>query len=425
MKKATSIAIAAALMLSCAAMPTAMASRHVNDNSNTTQNLTDKRYAGTNNTPGKWDSQALNKRIAAVMSEYKDENKCPSPYGTHMSNTTMRLWKVESRDTGGTLLFSDSPEYVDRDGILYQDTVSGDARILYYHLDNTDEAKKVAVVLESETPNNVIRITRGGASTPSSDYLEVGKATQMQYFAHQLNDRIYLGTGERAVLRQDMNTTILQPGQLVYGVYDFHSAGPVKVTVLMCPADADPCTFVDEAEVLPKDQYRLRGTFKGMDRIITAPKAYDPTRDGIVYFPLADDKHDVYRVGIDATDGSQVKNVGNYGVLYKLEIPIAGKKLTQFYLSPLGGVYAGAMGVREGLLQNMLPTPMGRTYFGDQTPPEPENVAKAREEGIAFLTKCTELADLGSYNASNQTSFEYSPPGASNLPVNIIMMPAK
>ncbi len=38
---------------------------------------------------------------------------------------TMHRWEVTSRDTGGTLLFSDSPEYVDRPGILYQDTVNG------------------------------------------------------------------------------------------------------------------------------------------------------------------------------------------------------------------------------------------------------------------------------------------------------------
>ena len=43
----------------------------------------------------------------------------------------MREWDVDTEDTGGTLLFSDSPEYVTEDGILYEDTVTGDARILY------------------------------------------------------------------------------------------------------------------------------------------------------------------------------------------------------------------------------------------------------------------------------------------------------
>ena len=34
-------------------------------------------------------------------------------------------WDMDSRDEGGTLIFSDSPEYVDQNGILYQDSVKG------------------------------------------------------------------------------------------------------------------------------------------------------------------------------------------------------------------------------------------------------------------------------------------------------------
>ena len=36
---------------------------------------------------------------------------------------TMRMWDVQATDTGGTLLFSDSPEYVNQDGILYSEHV--------------------------------------------------------------------------------------------------------------------------------------------------------------------------------------------------------------------------------------------------------------------------------------------------------------
>ena len=66
-------------------------------------------------------------------------------------------------------------------------------------------------------------------------------------------------------------------------------------------------------------------------------------------------------------------------------------------------------------------TPKHRTYFGDKTPKEPEHVKKAREEGLSLLTNYTELAELGTYKG--KVRFEYSPPGASYLPVNIILMP--
>ena len=128
--------------------------------------------------------------------------------------------------------------------------------------------------------------------------------------------------------------------------------------------------------------------------------------------------------GIDATDGSTVTNYGNYGVLYKLQIPVVKGSAVQYYLSPLGGIYAGAMTVaQDAVRRRMIETPYERPYFGDATPPESDATQKAREEGLAILTETTELTDLGVYEGAPVT-FEFSPPGASNLPVNIIMMPA-
>jgi len=61
-------------------------------------------------------------------------------------------------------------------------------------------------------------------------------------------------------------------------------------------------------------------------------------------------------------------------------------------------------------------------YFGDKTPPEDPNVAREREDGLSRLTEFTELSELGTYRG--QVTFEYSPPGASNLPVHIVLMPS-
>ncbi len=115
-------------------------------------------------------------RVASIMgSTEPPRNRVFSP-GT---SRLMRLWPVESYDTGGTLLFSDSPEYVKEVGILYRDTVTGDARVLYYHLNDTAQPKKVAVVLETEADLATVTVTRGAAAAPSTDYLHVGKTTQI------------------------------------------------------------------------------------------------------------------------------------------------------------------------------------------------------------------------------------------------------
>ena len=338
----------------------------------------------------------------------------------------MHRWPVESYDTGGTLLFSDSPEYVKESGILYRDTVTGDARVLYYHLNDTVQPKKVAVLLETDAELATVNVTRGAAAAPGTDYLRVGKETQIGYFdTREMDERIYVTKERPRLLVPTMNTTVLAPGQLAYGVYDFHTNTPVRVSVIMYGADVDPVAFLRTAHVLPRDEIALRGTFRGMNRIITSQKIYRPTMDGAVYFPIGDNLHDVYRHGIDATDGSAVVNYGNYGILYQICIPTAGRENTRYFLSPLGGVYAGAMRTEIGTKRALVQTPSTRPYFGDQTLPEAPNVAQAREEGLLFLTQYTELADLGTYMGAQPVQFEYSPPGASNLPVNIILMPEK
>ena len=360
-------------------------------------------------------------RVASILgSTEPPRNRVFSP-GT---SRLMHRWPVESYDTGGTLLFSDSPEYVKETGILYRDTVTGDARILYYHLNDTPQPKKIAVILETAADLATVSVTRGAAAAPSTDYLHVGKVTQIGYFdTREMNERIYVTKERPRLLVPAMNATVLGPGELAYGVYDFHTNAPVRVSVIMYGADVDPFAFLRIARVLPRDEIALRGTFRGMNRVITSQRTYRPTMDGAVYFPIGDNLHDVYRRGIDATDGSPVVNYGNYGILYQINIPTSGRENTRYFLSPLGGVYAGAMRVESGTYRHMLETPATRPYFGDQTLPEAPNVAQAREEGLLLLTQYTELSDLGTYASTQPVHFEYSPPGASNLPVNIILMP--
>ena len=117
-------------------------------------------------------------------------------------------------------------------------------------------------------------------------------------------------------------------------------------------------------------------------------------------------------------------NVGNYGINYTINLRIKKNNPTRICLTPLGGVYAGAMRVNYKDKTNLLLTPEGRTFFGEYTPAEPEFVRVAREVGLSWLTADTELAELGIYNGG-KVSFEYTPPGASNLPAFLILIPQR
>lgn len=338
----------------------------------------------------------------------------------NVESTVMKRLPVEVVDSGGTLIFSDSPEYVTRNGILYTDVVTGDARILFYHLNNSGVKKKFAVIVENlEKTENTIEITRGGFSTPNNNFLLVGKETQLMYMKNNFHDKIKLGKHEMQLFQKKMDNVIVEPGHLVYGVYDFHSKGLVRVYVLMYPERADPLKFLKYAEILPKDKYKLRGTFKNMNRHIRLKHDYDAKRDGIGYILICDDVTDFFKRGIDATDGEEVVNYGNYGVNYKLDFNMKSK--TKFYLMPLGGTYAGAICFYNGKKSGTIPTPKGKIYFGDKILIESESMKKSSEQGFSFWNKYTDSSELGSY--SGKISFEYSPPGASNLPVNIVLIP--
>ena len=337
------------------------------------------------------------------------------------TSSIMHKLEVYSQDSGGTLIFSDSPEYVRRNGILYTDTVSGEARILFYHLNDTGIRKRFAIIFENTVKGKtVVKITRGGLSAPNRNYHSVGKITQTMYMENDFNDQIKLSSYERKLYQPYDDYFLLKPGQLIHGVCDFVSNNPVKVFLMMYPENADPLQFLNHAEILPKDEYKLRGTFKKMNRTLTLKKTYDGERDGLGYILIGDNINDRFKHGIDATDGSEVINYGNYGINYTLNFRT--KFLTRFYLSPLGGNYAGALRYNYYGDSGVIQTPDKQLYFGDRTPPENPDVALARSEGISLMTSGTELSELGNYRG--YVSFEYSPPGASNLPVNIVLMPS-
>lgn len=330
------------------------------------------------------------------------------PRQENLKNVNLPEWEVRSADVGGTLLFSDSPETVEKDGILYADTVQGKVRLLYYHLNATKVPKKIVAVLENPTNQDMnVTISNHAMGGPSADYLYVGKTAQQEYFKGNNIAFAHVPAYGRRLLHPKFDQTIVEPEKLVYGIFDFEAKYPLKVSVMMLPVNEDPLRFIDRAQVLPADKSHLRGTFTGMDRILKGVKPYDGIKDGSVAITLADGILDRYRTGVDATDGSIVENYGNYGILYKIQIPTKGAGNTKYYLNPQGGVYAGALTVRQGTYGRgeMIPTPLNKAYFGDGK-------------------RTTDLTFLGEYNNFSSIWFDFSPPGASNLPTRLILMPS-
>ena len=338
--------------------------------------------------------------------------------GTAEADTAMGKWDdaeikafpMRQWDDGGTLLFSDSPEYVREDGILYADVVQGKARLYYYHVNDTKKPKRVVALAENVFGRlNAIEIEHGIISPPSEDYFHVGKHSQELYYGSKRADWQVFATHKTKLLSEDMAEHILKKDELICGIYDLDAKHPVRIYVLACPAKADPVEFLQHAKARKKDHVCLRGTYPASERNLRAEQPYNPQQDGVAGFLLADGVTDRFQQGTDALDGSSVVDVGNYGLNYHIDIPTAGEGKFRCYLRPLGGPYAGVMTVRAGEA-SAAPhfVPSNRPIF---------------EEGNGKTVSESEL--LGVFEAGETLHFEYSPPGASNLPVQIVLAPEK
>lgn len=416
-KRRNLIAAAAAL---CFCMPASAAmARHASDRQSSTIVYTEPVRSSEDGR-----QENIKKRVQRILHS-SGTDTADATERWQKPSCVMHKLETTAKDEGGTLLFSDSPEYVAQDGVLYRDTVEGDARIFYYHLNNTDTDKKLAVVLENEYDGiNTVRVMRGAGSGPSKDYLYVGKTLQMKYFSETRNDVIILGRGMGRTLDSAMDTETVQPEQLVAGMYDFYALHPVKVSVVMLPVDGDPVTAARSLPVLPRDEIALRGTFQGMNRLVKVTKA-SLEQNGMSYFRLGDDENDRFRNGIDATDGSEVRNIGNYGILYKIHVPTYEKTAFRLYLSPLGGVYAGAIRMEDHRGKSIVvPVPRQKGFFGEGKVFDTTDIMRIRNDD-EILTTGMDLAELGTFERKQPIWFEFSPPGASNLPVHIILEPVK
>lgn len=312
---------------------------------------------------------------------------------------------VTSEDMGRTLIFSDSPEMAKESGILYRDHVVDKARIFLYHVNDTALPKRIVCLVTNESDRVCdVRISRWAGAEPSEDWLAVGRDTQKEYFGAPKTDRIFLAPHESRILTRELARRLIQPQELVHTIHDLETDQPLKVTILIAPACGDLTRFAERARVLPADSSHLRGTFAHADRYLVS-EPIELKKKERVQITLADNDIDRYKWGIDATDGTRVLNYGNYGVVYRIDLPLAHGK-AYVYLSPQGGLYAGGVLTERRGKQCFVSTPDNRRgYFG--------------------VKSVHDRQKIGEIEQKSPLTIFFSPPGASNLPVKLIAVRKK
>ncbi|SUP37138.1 hypothetical protein [Veillonella criceti] len=436
--------------------------------------------------------------------------------------TSLPVVLTEEKDT---LIFSDSPEYVNKNGVLAAGTVNGTGRVYFYHVNEMPEPQKIAIIMENTSKQIVdVVIHREVVTKPNREYFVVGselsreeldtpyvsanhtwqaaaqtersavaaglinaetnssksqqdtntkqtskdegqgsvegaikrdergviipawlddtyknrqkettkdkevskeekvqqkarlkeadnwrkewlqrEKTQSKGKPTAIDSFALAPNGKKAVFTQ-LDTLPIQTDDLFSGILDFTASGPVFVKVLMLPITTPSLGGAVLADTLAMDEVALRGTYVGAQRRLTLMQPYDSSL-GPAAIMVANDREDPFVAGIDElTASTMVTNRGNYGVTYELTIPTTGQHEFALYINPLGGAYAGSFKVTYDGHTEIYNVPSGaRLFLGNGT------------------TADTQY--FGSYKAGKLLHIQFIPAGASNLPIQFLLVP--
>jgi len=298
---------------------------------------------------------------------------------------------------GPTLLFSDSPEMVYQEGILYRDTVKGPVRLFFHHVNAMEPKKKLAVIIKNKNEMHPVDLTvlRKGISEPEYDWLQAGKDAQEDYLLEKRQQPYHksLGFGQSFELLTGRGR-ILENNTLVTGIVDLELSRPAEISVLLCDPKNDIELFNESAAILPMDEHPLRGSFANADYHYIVKKPIKVKDDSVYSLKMATSETMIK--GVDKTTGKPAVDNGNYGVVYTLDFKIKGKHKVQFLFNPIGGEFAG-----HGILE----AKDKRTHI-----PLPKKYAMGKT-----IEDMVELGQLG----KGEYRFIWSPPGSANLPVRV------
>lgn len=291
----------------------------------------------------------------------------------------------------GTMIMSDSPEVVKREGILYKDKINGTGRILIHHLNGfeNDASRRLVLVAENTSDQPVtLTLENKTIKGPVSDVLHLGQKLLYDYLQGSPAEIIELQPGERKYI-YDSKGYKWTKDQCISGLMDVKTTGEVTFTTAAVGAGTT-INNMEDMELLQQDVHP-RGTFD------TVEINYNLTLDGTQPTKLLIGKGTEDWVnGYDAITLQPVQNRGNFGISY--HITITATEDMGIILNPRGTVFKGAIKW------------------------ENEGVYNVPETGT-FSRNTVKSAVLGTIKKGETKTFEYMLPNGSSAPVLIGFIP--
>ncbi len=295
----------------------------------------------------------------------------------------------------GTMLMSDSPEVVSREGILYRDSIKGNGRILLHHINNFSEMstiggnKRLVIVAENKTAEPItVYLSNKTIRGPVDDILYLGQKMLNDYLTGSEIETILLAPGEKKYLYDSGKKWV--KGSCISGLMDVNTTGDVTFTIASVSAGST-LNSMDGMELFFKEVHP-RGTFD------TVGINYSIELDGSIPEKFIIGTGDEEWVkGYDAISNEPAQNKGNFGISYY--ITITAKEDTGIILNPRADMFRGAIEWNDLGVYN-IPT-VGNIY---------SNTAKA--------------VSLGTIKAGETKTIEYMLPNGSSAPVLLGFIPS-
>jgi len=352
--------------------------------------------------------------------------------------------EVRTVQSGPMLLFSDSPEMVYENGILYKDTVEGEGRVFFHHVNATKKNKKLAILMRPLHKMTTITWGCRGIGDPDKSYYISAIKGQQRYFSdykeywHKalknnkkeksgkalkkgngrdmvpdysfygkveglpvttlaLGEHVEILSKERSMEHSGVR---LKPEQLLTGMFDFHADRPVEVVIMMCSPEDDVNQFSVSGKVLPMDVHPLRGTYQNADLTYVVKEPLQMKWYQAKALCLGGSDDTMFLKGKDVLSDTETMNYGNYGVVYHILYSVAGEHPVRLGINPWGGDFNGAAMQISGDKTEFSKIPHKDLYFGS-----------GEELDDIFM--------ISPDHKRKDAEFIWSPPGASNLPIRV------
>lgn len=331
------------------------------------------------------------------------------------TNGAITLFNTVSRPLirgGGTLFYSDDPETVRTEGVLYDDTLpAGLQRLYLYHVNGLTTQRRFSVVLTNNSTTTAnVQMLRKSFPTPSGNYIAIGREGVRQFYqGSPLPPDIQIPAGQSALLDASLDSRLVSNNQLVAAIYDYQSNVPLRVRAVMIGTGVDTLAAIGTLPVSPDDGRNREGTFPATRSRNANPYVYT-TSTGMARLRLAEGTmgvSDPPLAGYDAEDGSYRELIGNYGLAYELTFTMTSNdgRAVAILLNPRGGAYGGWFRT----------TVTGGATTESFVPTSPATVGSSGQGAVIAL--------LRPMHSATTVLIETMPAGASSLPFEILITP--